>query len=271
MGQKIVMTEPDANGNSIQSIVKEADTAKIISTLSSSVGAIADAYLKDYDAANSIWLEVFGSNVSKSKPLARGENGVGISAEDQKRFTEALYKRMENKIAAYNITDTTEMPYKQTISSKIVNVLPKKGDGKVNVKQQNAQIVGNTIYNVAEDLGFSKNRAGVLMGGGTVDIDNPKFSLALNKLGYRIKEVYDGSVLVQVNGGTKTAEILDGEDMDAFILKLTGNEGVSKNDAFKVLKSVKSYFVAPDTSLDYGVNILNEPNRVDSYEVFVEN
>ena len=109
------------------------------------------------------------------------------------------------------------------------------------------------------------------MGGGTVDIDNPKFSLALNKLGYRIKEVYDGSVLVQVNGGTKTAEILDGEDMDAFILKLTGNEGVSKNDAFKVLKSVKSYFVAPDTNLDYGVNVLNEPNRVDSYEVFLEN
>jgi hypothetical protein len=164
------------------------------------------------------------------------------------------------------------MPYRQTISSKIVNVLPKNGNGKVNVKQQNAQIVGNTIYNVAEDLGFSKNKAGVLMGGGTVDIDNPKFSLALNKLGYRIKEVYDsGSVLVQVNGGTKTAEILDGEDMDAFILKLTGNEGVSKSDAFKVLKSVKSYFVAPDTSLDYGVNILNEPNRVDSYEVFLEN
>jgi hypothetical protein len=168
---------------------------------------------------------------------------------------------MENKVAAYNITDTTEMPYKQTISNKIVNVLPKKGDGKVNVKQQNAQIVGNTIYNVAEDLGFSKNKAGVLMGGGTVDIDNPKFSLALNKLGYRIKEVYDGSVLVQVNGGTKTAEILDGEDMDAFILKLTGNEGVSKNDAFKVLKSVKSYFVTPDTSLDYGTMIENEPTR----------
>ncbi len=270
MGQKIVMTEPDANGNSIQSIVKEADTAKIISTLRGDVGAIAEAYLQDYDAANSIWIEVFGSDVSKSNPLARGENGIGVSVEDQKRFTEALYKRMENKVAAYNITDTTEMPYRQTISSKIVNVLP-KGDGKVNVKQQNAQIVGNTIYNVAEDLGFSKNRAGVLMGGGTVDIDNPKFSLALNKLGYRIKEVYDGSVLVQVNGGTKTAEILDGEDMDAFILKLTGNEGVSKNNAFKVLKSVKSYFVTPDTSLDYGVNILNEPNRVDSYEVFLEN
>ena len=260
MGQKIVMTEPDANGNSIQSIVKEADTAKIISTLRGDVGAIAEAYLQDYDAANSIWLEVFGSDVSKSNPLARGENGIGVSVEDQKRFTEALYKRMENKVAAYNITDTTEMPYKQTISSKIVNVLP-KGGGKVNVKQQNAQIVGNTIYNVAEDLGFSKNKGGVLIGGGTVDIDNPKFSLALNKLGYRIKEVYDGSVLVQVNGGTKTAEILDGEDMDAFILKLTGNEGVSKNDAFKVLKSVKSYFVTPDTSLNYGTMIENEPTR----------
>jgi hypothetical protein len=49
--------------------------------------------------------------------------------------------------------------------------------------------------------------------------------------------------------------------MDAFILKLTGNEGVSKNDAFKVLKSVKSYFVTPDTSLDYGAMIENEPTR----------
>ncbi len=274
MGQKIVMTEPDANGNSIQSIVKEADTAKIISTLRGDVGAIAEAYLQDYDAANSIWLEVFGSDVSKSNPLARGENGIGVSVEDQKRFTEALYKRMENKVAAYNITDTTEMPYKQTISSKIVNVLSKNPSGKPNIKFQNAQIVGNTIYKVADDLGFLKNKAGVIIGGTTIDIDNPNFATALNELGYQIEAEAPGGVKIKQNGGTKTAEILDGENLDTFILKITGVETASKAEAQAVLNSIKQAFTIPSEKellIDYGANVINQPNESNSYEGFIEN
>jgi len=276
MGQKIVMTEPDANGNSIQSIVKEADTAKIISTLRGGVGAMAEAYLQDYDAANSIWLEVFGSNVSKSKPLARGENGVGISVEDQKRFTEALYKRMENKVAAYNITDTTEIPYKQTIASKIVNVLlPPNPSGEPNIKFQNAQIVGKTIYKVANDLGFLKNKAGVIIGGATIDIDNPNFATALNELGYQIVAEAPGEgVKIKQNGGTKTAEILDGESLDTFVLKITGAETASKAESQAIIKAIKQAFIIPsdkELEIDYGASVIKQPNDPDFYEGFIEN
>ena len=92
--------------------------------------AKAQNYLKDYDAANSIWLEVFGPEVSKNKPLQRGEDGLGISIEDSKRFSEALLARAKSKLPSFNV-ETREIDYKSYIKSRITEKAEKKVYQKV--------------------------------------------------------------------------------------------------------------------------------------------
>ena len=147
MGAKITTTKRNKDGLAIQSTVRAADSAKIISTLTGSVLAKAQNYLKDYDAANSIWLEVFGPEVSKNKPLQRGEDGLGISIEDSKRFSEALLARAQSKLPSFNV-ETKEVDYFKTTSESIVKEVEK---GKVPEIQITREKARNEIINLVND------------------------------------------------------------------------------------------------------------------------
>jgi hypothetical protein len=146
-GTEITTTKRNKDGLAIRSTIRAADSAKIISTLTGSVLAKAQNYLKDYDAANSIWLEVFGPEVSKNKPLQRGEDGLGISIEDSRRFSEALLARAQSKLPSFNV-ETKEVDYFKTTSESIVNEVEK---GKVPEIQITREKARNEILNLVND------------------------------------------------------------------------------------------------------------------------
>jgi len=146
-GTEITTTKRNKDGLAIRSTIRAADSAKIISTLTGSVLAKAQNYLKDYDAANSIWLEVFGPEVSKNKPLQRGEDGLGISIEDSKRFSEALLARAQSKLPSFNV-ESKEVDYFKTTSESIVNEVEK---GKVPEIQITREKARNEILNLVND------------------------------------------------------------------------------------------------------------------------
>ena len=151
MGAEITTTKRNKDGFAVQSVVRAANSAKIISTLTGSVLAKAQNYLKDYDAANSIWLEVFGPEVSKNKPLQRGEDGLGISIEDSKRFSEALLARAKSKLPSFNV-ETTEIDQNVILSTKITEKAEKNGISESQATRIIAYEDVNALINDPEDF-----------------------------------------------------------------------------------------------------------------------
>ena len=113
--------------------------------------AKAQNYLKDYDAANSIWLEVFGPEVSKNKPLQRGEDGLGISIEDSRRFSEALLARAESKLPSFNV-ETREIDQDAILSTKITEKAEKNGISESQATRIIAYEDVNALINDTDDF-----------------------------------------------------------------------------------------------------------------------
>ena len=238
------------DGSYPSSTIVPANTSLIVSASIGKINAVSESYLGDYNEANKVWMEV----LNNEEPLKRASGG-DVSPEDQAKFKEEMLRYGQSMLPSFEITDQKEnIDYGKRLSTRI-----KEGDkggtggkDKINEDLENAYDVGESIYRAAEGLGFKINQAGVLVGGNQeVDLGNPNFDKSLNEVGYRVKENIEDEkgkrigVLVQQNNGTKVAEILDGENMDNFILKILGAETGSKKEAKEVLKAVKSIFIAP--------------------------
>lgn len=146
-GSEVVETT-SKNGIRIQSIVKGANTPLVASAASAYAAAKAQSLLDGpYETVNSVWLEIFGPEISKNQPLKRSEDGLGISVEDSRRFSEAMLSRVKSRLPKFNV-ETNEIDYFKTTSESIVKEVEK---GKVPEIQITREKAYNEIMNLVND------------------------------------------------------------------------------------------------------------------------
>jgi len=115
-----------SDGSYVSSTIVPANTAKIIGAAVGGLQNKAKSYLADYNSANKIWMEILGNE----EPL--GRSGVGVSDQDQVRFTESFVNYGRKKLPAFNVKDQKEnIDYSRRLSTRIKQIeetTPKKED-----------------------------------------------------------------------------------------------------------------------------------------------
>ena len=257
-GSYIEKSTPGKDGSYVETTITPVDTAKIVQAAVGGLKSKAASYLKDYNTANKVWMEVLGNE----EPL--GRSGVGVGDESTKEFTSAFIEYGRKKLPNFNITDQKEVEGYQNAQGlnmmidssrksgprvvKLSNSGSEKTSDTVKRSRSNATEQSNVILNSINELGASMNftTGNTVIEGSKLNIgkaetkDRAAFEGILDKLGYYVTKVGGlDEIVIQRQNGTKTMQLKDGADLKTFIMKITEAEGVSKAEAKELFKNIE--------------------------------
>ena len=101
-GSYVEKSTPGKDGSYVETTITPVDTAKVVQAAVGGLKSKAASYLKDYNTANKIWMEVLGNE----EPL--GRSGVGVGDESTKEFTAAFIEYGRKKLPNFKY----ELPFK---------------------------------------------------------------------------------------------------------------------------------------------------------------